>query len=291
MGCGSSVPDKWSFAGRFAIAGDTAIQERGPGNIVVLTDGTCPASGIATATKIYNNNEMARGGLAFKFKFGIGSWKDLSLDGPPEVIPGDGFCMCLVDASHPEHMSPGDYGGGLGYDNRPGAIIGIGFDLGGQFGGEVVATDVTRPMRCDSGDDTDNEAEPSDNTGRGRLVVKAGPWRDFQILGVESHVALELPVMQAEVKFEFDDAGELDSTGDAFQKIPLLTVSLDEHNIFDKIPLPGLSFPDSMKVSFSACSPITGNRHTLLDLKDNEEIRAEPPVRKKKIHPKRAAKE
>ena len=106
-------------------------------------------------------------------------------------------------------------------------------------------------MRCDSGDDTDNEAEPSDNTGRGRLVVKAGPWRDFQILGVESHVALELPVMQAEVKFEFDDAGELDSTGDAFQKIPLLTVSLDEHTIFDKIPLPGLSFPNEMKVAIS----------------------------------------
>ena len=45
----------------------------------------------------------------------------------------DGICIALVDPSHPQWLKSGSYGGGLGYDNRPGAIVGVGFDSWGNF--------------------------------------------------------------------------------------------------------------------------------------------------------------
>lgn len=45
----------------------------------------------------------------------------------------DGLCVALVDPSKLGWLMSGDYGGGLGYNNRPGAVVGVGFDSWGNF--------------------------------------------------------------------------------------------------------------------------------------------------------------
>eukprot|EP00951_Prasinocladus_malaysianus_P021594 scaffold178754_cov52-Prasinocladus_malaysianus.AAC.1 len=68
----------------------------------------------------------------------------------------DGICVALVDPSNPDWLRSGQYGGGLGYNRRPGAVVGVGFDAFGNF------------------------AEGGSEGGRdGTIVVKAGEAEDY----------------------------------------------------------------------------------------------------------------
>lgn len=194
--------------------------ERGPGNIITLNDGTGPAAGSATCRKTFGKE----GNLKFVFKFAISRFN-------PEAAPGDGFCMALLDASNPDHHTPGDYGAGLGYDNRAGAVLGVGFDMGGGFGGNEKGCSV---------------------------VVKSGQ----EVLYVADDVELEMPVIEANIQFSFAEGSTVPLLTVMLDEMDIISALACPGLEFPEEMKIGFT---------ASTASLGGNRHTLMSLKVNDE--------------------
>lgn len=130
------------------------------GDTVVLTEAENSKQGCAMCLRCFSDEGEIK--VSFKYLMDYGSG-------------ADGLCIALVDPSDPRCILEGEYGGGLGFDNRPGTLVGIGLDSWGNFGG-----------------------------GRDAAVVKAGWSHDYSLIAACEEIGLQ-GEGKVKIKFDLDD--------------------------------------------------------------------------------------
>eukprot|EP00931_Biecheleriopsis_adriatica_P039295 TRINITY_DN22474_c0_g1_i1.p1 TRINITY_DN22474_c0_g1~~TRINITY_DN22474_c0_g1_i1.p1 ORF type:complete len:1801 (+),score=372.05 TRINITY_DN22474_c0_g1_i1:27-5429(+) len=118
--CCSYRPDMVQLTGEDAKAlGDATMS--GDGH-VTLTTKTKDKKGFLLLTKNISLSKRLRR-IAVRFEY--------QMFGGPAKTPGEGFCLSFLNPEVPDALTVP--GGMLGYDQKPGALFGIGFDVRGDF--------------------------------------------------------------------------------------------------------------------------------------------------------------
>merc|ERR1712072_1670785 len=177
---------------------------------IILTMPENNQCGLATCM----NDFDVDGDLKLKFNLYVGGGSGV-----------DGFCIALLDAKNKNHLTPGTDGGALGFIDRPGALLGIGIDKYGNFGGRA---------------------------GNSLVCIRGGEWNEYNILEESVH---QVPIEDGEheVKVKF-------SLADGCRNI---TLKLDGETIIDDFSIEGLELPEWLKVSIGAATGGYTNMHAI----------------------------
>jgi len=141
--------------GAFLLTGDAQEHDGG----IKLTDAINSQHGSSMFMKCFSNEGEVKVKFRYTMDHGNGA---------------DGLCVALVDPANPWCLLEGDYGGGLGFNSKPGSLVGIGLDSWGNFG-----------------------------AGAHHVVVKAGERHGFSLIGACGCDVLGTKDLK--VKFDLDD--------------------------------------------------------------------------------------